>query len=39
VVFEQVRMREWRLRELTHSRYSLEDVFVHITRADREEEL
>ncbi len=39
VVFEQVRLREWRLRELTHSRYSLEDVFVHITRADREEEL
>jgi ABC-2 type transport system ATP-binding protein len=38
MVFEQVRLREWRLRELTHSRHSLEDVFVHITRADREEE-
>ena len=38
MVFDQVHKRGWRLRELTHSRHSLEDVFVHITRADREEE-
>jgi hypothetical protein len=25
------------LRELTRSRHSLEDIFVHVTRADKEE--
>jgi len=37
-IFETVLARGWRLRELTHSRHSLEDIFVHVTRADREEE-
>jgi len=30
--------RGWRLRELTHSRHSLEDIFVRVIRADKEEE-
>jgi gliding motility-associated transport system ATP-binding protein len=30
--------RRWRLRELTRSRHSLEDIFVRVTRADVEEE-
>jgi ABC-2 type transport system ATP-binding protein len=38
LVYEQARARGWGLRELTHNRRSLEDIFVHITRADREEE-
>jgi ABC-2 type transport system ATP-binding protein len=38
-VFEAVRARGWRLRELTHSRHSLEDIFVHVTRSDQEEEI
>lgn len=38
LVFEIVRARGWRLRELTASRHSLEDIFVHFTRPDREEE-
>jgi len=38
LAFDLVRARGWRLRELTHSRHSLEDIFVHLTRADREEE-
>jgi ABC-2 type transport system ATP-binding protein len=37
-VFDEVRARGWSLRELTRSRPSLEDVFVHITRAEKEEE-
>jgi len=37
-VFDAVLARGWRLRELTHSRHSLEDIFVHVTRGDREEE-
>lgn len=39
VVFEQVRQRGWLLRELTRSRPTLEDIFVHITRAAKEEEV
>jgi ABC-2 type transport system ATP-binding protein len=41
IVFEAVRARGWRLRELTRNRPSLEDVFVHLTRtaAEQEEEL
>jgi ABC-2 type transport system ATP-binding protein len=31
--------RGWRLRELSRSRHSLEDIFVRVTRGDREEEL
>src|SRR6185503_1996313 len=35
-VFELVCARGWPLRELTRSRYSLEDIFVQVTRPDRE---
>ncbi len=38
LVFEQVRTRGWSLRELSRAQHSLEDIFVHITRPDREEE-
>jgi len=38
LVFEQVRARGWTLRELSRTRHSLEDIFVHVTRRDREEE-
>ncbi|HMJ92181.1 MAG TPA: ATP-binding cassette domain-containing protein [Candidatus Acidoferrum sp.] len=37
-VFSVVCARGWKLRELTHSRHTLEDIFVRVTRADREEE-
>jgi hypothetical protein len=36
-VFSLARERGWPLRELTRSRHSLEDIFVHVTRADKEE--
>jgi ABC-2 type transport system ATP-binding protein len=39
LIFEQVRVRGWALRELTHSRHSLEDIFVHMTRAGGGEEI
>jgi len=39
LVFDQVRSRGWSLRELSRAQHSLEDIFVHITRPDREEEL
>jgi ABC-2 type transport system ATP-binding protein len=32
VVFEVVRQQGWALRELTRSRHSLEDIFIHLTR-------
>jgi len=38
LVFEQVRLRGWTLRELSRTQHSLEDIFVHVTRPDREEE-
>ena len=38
LVFEQVRARSWALRELSRAHHSLEDIFVHITRPDGEEE-
>jgi hypothetical protein len=38
LVFEQVRQHGWPLRELTRSRHSLEDIFVHLTRTQRREE-
>ncbi|MEI7730046.1 MAG: ATP-binding cassette domain-containing protein [Verrucomicrobiota bacterium] len=38
LVFELVAQRGWKLRELTRNRYSLEDVFVRLTRPDKEEE-
>lgn len=31
--------RGWKLRELSRSRHSLEDIFVRVTRADKEEEI
>ncbi len=37
LVFEQVRQNGWMLRELTRSRHSLEDIFVHLTRGRKEE--
>jgi ABC-2 type transport system ATP-binding protein len=37
VVFEVARDRGWRLRELTRGRHSLEDIFVRVTRSEREE--
>jgi ABC-2 type transport system ATP-binding protein len=38
VVFDLVHARGWKLRELTRNRFSLEDIFVRLTRPDREEE-
>jgi ABC-2 type transport system ATP-binding protein len=37
-IFALVRERGWSLRELTRSRHSLEDIFVRVTRASKEEE-
>jgi ABC-2 type transport system ATP-binding protein len=37
-IFSLVCERKWKLRELTHSRHSLEDIFVRVTKAEREEE-
>ena len=36
-VFALACERGWKLRELSRSRFSLEDIFVRVTRADREE--
>ncbi len=38
-IFSLVQQRGWALRELTRSRHSLEDIFMHVTRAEKEEEL
>lgn len=38
LVFAQVRAQGWELRELVQSRYSLEDIFIHLTRGKRPEE-
>jgi ABC-2 type transport system ATP-binding protein len=37
-LFDLVRQHQWALRELTRDRLSLEDIFVRLTRPDREEE-
>ena len=37
VVFEIVRQQGWALRELTRSRHSLEDIFIHLTRKQKGE--
>jgi len=37
VVYDVVRTRGWKLRELTRHRQTLEDLFVHVIRADQEE--
>ena len=36
-VFALTMENRWLLRELTHGRHSLEEIFVHLTRKDREE--
>lgn len=38
-IYLMVTERGWMLRELSRSRQSLEDVFIRVTRTDREEEL
>jgi ABC-2 type transport system ATP-binding protein len=38
MLFALACQRGWKLRELTQSRHSLEDIFLHVTRTDREEE-
>ena len=37
-IFSLVCERSWQLRELTRSRHSLEDIFVQVTRPNKEEE-
>ncbi len=37
-IFTAVCERSWQLRELTRSRHSLEDIFVQVTRPNKEEE-
>jgi ABC-2 type transport system ATP-binding protein len=37
-IYDEARNRGWRLRELTFTRHSLEDIFVHLTRTERPEE-
>ncbi len=36
-IYEQAQLRGWPLRELTRSRHSLEDIFVHVLRREKEE--
>ncbi len=38
IVYSLARERGWYLRELTLTRYSLEDIYVHVTRPDEEKE-
>jgi ABC-2 type transport system ATP-binding protein len=38
LIFAAVCERGWQMRELTRSRHSLEDIFVRVTHAEREEE-
>ncbi len=37
-VYQLARENDWTLRELTRTRHSLEDIFVHVTRGEPEEE-
>jgi hypothetical protein len=37
-IFHLVRERGWRLRELTRNRHSLEDIYMHVTGPEDEEE-
>ncbi|MBM3835757.1 MAG: ATP-binding cassette domain-containing protein [Verrucomicrobia bacterium] len=39
LIFEQARAKGWTLRELTRSRHTLEDIFVHVVRGDKEDSL
>jgi hypothetical protein len=36
-IFELAKARGWQLRELTRTRHSLEDIFVHVTKKEQEE--
>ena len=36
-IYDQVVQQGWRLRELTRSRHSLEDIFIHLTKNRKEE--
>jgi ABC-2 type transport system ATP-binding protein len=38
LLFDAACAHGWKIRELSHSHSTLEDVFVHVTRPDREEE-
>ncbi len=38
VIFSMARERGWYLRELTRSRHSLEDIYVRVTRPEKEDE-
>jgi ABC-2 type transport system ATP-binding protein len=38
LIYEQARQRNWKLRELTRSRRTLEDIFVQVTRTGQEED-
>jgi ABC-2 type transport system ATP-binding protein len=37
IVFDLAKERGWRLRELTRGRHTLEDIFIKVTRGEREE--
>jgi ABC-2 type transport system ATP-binding protein len=37
-IFELAKTRNWRLRELSRNRYSLEDIYIRVTRGEAEEE-
>ena len=37
IVFDIAKSNDWHMRELSRSRHSLEDIFLHLTKADREE--
>lgn len=37
-IYERVRQQGWRMRELTRNRYTLEDIYVRVTRIENEEE-
>jgi ABC-2 type transport system ATP-binding protein len=39
LVFSICKQRGWAMRELTHSRHSLEDIYMRLTRRDEEEEI
>jgi ABC-2 type transport system ATP-binding protein len=38
-IFSMARERGWSLRELTRNRHTLEDIYIHVTRPDEEEEV
>jgi ABC-2 type transport system ATP-binding protein len=38
IIFELVKERGWTLRELTRGRHTLEDIFIRVTRGEKEDE-